>query len=104
MATDDLHPIELAAHAILSGPLDTLHDNFELLNQSQYVLLTRLQLIETRLTEFKKAFVDDEEYVNDKEIQLTLAKVKELKKSLQLCCKTLEKVEHRTEKMKQKLA
>lgn len=45
----DFHPIELAAHAVLSAPLDSVHESFNLLHQSQHILLTRLKHIEHRL-------------------------------------------------------
>lgn len=45
----DFHPIELAAHSVLSASLDSVHENFNLLHQSQHMLLTRLKHIEHRL-------------------------------------------------------
>lgn len=45
----DFHPIELAAHSLLSASLDSVHENFNLLHQSQHILLTRLKHIEHRL-------------------------------------------------------
>lgn len=45
----DFHPIELAAHSVLSASLDSVHENFSLLRQSQHILLTRLKHIEHRL-------------------------------------------------------
>lgn len=95
----DLHPIELTAHTLLSGSLDNLHENFELLNQSQYILLTRLRLIEERLSSIKTVFVDSENHVDEKEVQNTFNKLKELRKSLHSSLKTLAQVNNRVERM-----
>lgn len=51
----DFHPIELAAHSILSGSLDSIHENFSLLHQSQHILITRLKHIEHRLQTLENA-------------------------------------------------
>lgn len=98
-----LHPIELAAHTILNGPLDHLNEDFELLSQSQYILLTRLRLIEDRLQSFKKVIVDDGNMTTEKEISESFNKIRELKKRLGMTVKSLDKVEVRVERMNNKL-
>lgn len=98
-----LHPIELTAHSILNAPLDHLNEDFELLGQSQYILLTRLRLIEERLKSFKKVVIDDGNMTSEKEITETFNKIRELKKRLGLTVKSLDKVEARVERMNKKL-
>lgn len=98
-----LHPIELTAHSILNAPLDHLYEDFELLGQSQYILLTRLRLIEDRLKSFKKVVIDDGNMTSEKEISETFNKIRELKKRLSVTVKSLDKVETRVEKMNKKL-
>lgn len=98
-----LHPIELTAHSILNAPLDHLNEDFELLGQSQYILLTRLRLIEERLKSFKKVVIDDGNMTSEKEISETFNKIRELKKRLGVTVKSLDKVEARVERMNKKL-
>lgn len=98
-----LHPIELTAHSILNAPLDHLNEDFELLSQSQYILLTRLRLIEDRLNSFKKVVIDDGNMTSEKEIAETFNKIRDLKKRLVVSVKTLDKAEARVERMNKKL-
>lgn len=98
-----LHPIELTAHSILNAPLDHLNEDFELLSQSQYILLTRLRLIEDRLKSFKKVVIDDGNMTSEKEITETFNKIRDLKKRLVVTVKSLDKVEARVERMNKKL-
>ena len=98
-----LHPIELTAHSILNAPLDHLNEDFELLGQSQYILLTRLRLIEDRLKSFKKVVIDDGNMTSEKEVSDTFNKIRELKKRLGVTVKSLDKVEARVERMNKKL-
>lgn len=100
---NDLHPIELTAHALLNGPLENLHENFELLTQSQYILLTRLKLIENRLTSFEKAFCEEGLFVNDRDVQNSFSRIKELRKLLLKSLKTLSKISDRVNDMSTKL-
>lgn len=51
----DLHPVELAAHALLTAPLDHLNDNFGQLHQLQVILHARLRLIEKRLEALQRS-------------------------------------------------
>lgn len=92
--SDDLHPIELTAHTLLSGSLDNLNENFEVLNQSQLILLTRLKFIEERLLSFKKVAVE-ESAIDDKQVANNFTKIKDLQKRLNAVAKTMEKVEER---------
>ncbi|KAG7664277.1 uncharacterized protein J8A68_002192 [[Candida] subhashii] len=101
MSAEDLHPIELAAHTLLSGSLDNLNENFESLNQSQIVLLARLRIIENKLLEFKETV--DKNQIDDKTLSESFTKIKELRKRLESCIKTLEKVEHRVERIEQRM-
>lgn len=98
MSSDDLHPIELTAHTLLSGSLDNLNDNFEILNQSQLILLTRLKFIEERLLSFKNVALD-QSGIDDKEVLKNFNKIKELQKRLTGVGKVLEKVEERVERI-----
>lgn len=100
MSSDDLHPIELTAHTLLSGSLDNLNDNFEILNQSQLILLTRLKFIEERLLSFKNVALD-QSGIDDKEVVKNFDKIKELQKRLTGVGKVLEKVEERVERIEQ---
>lgn len=54
----DFHPIELAAHSLLSGSLDSLNENFLQLHRSQHVLLTRLKMISDRLDKIEGGLGD----------------------------------------------
>lgn len=94
----DLHLIELTAHLLLSGSLDTLNDNFELLGKSQVILLTRLNLIEQHLRDFE-AQVDSEGTVTDKDVEQYTARVKAHRKRLQATMKTIAKIEKRLDKV-----
>lgn len=90
MADDnvDFHPVELAAHFLLSGSLDNLHESFSLLHESQRLLLTRLHLIETRLAKIL-------ENLDSSQLDVSgiLTRVKTLRKKLQECASTVKKVE-----------
>lgn len=92
MDHSDLHPIELIAHQILSGPLDNLNDNFESLHNSQVILLTRLKSIEQRLTNLS---IQSNDKVID--IQEELARIKVIRKRLQSSQKKLGKIDKRLE-------
>ncbi|RCK64928.1 hypothetical protein Cantr_00513 [Candida viswanathii] len=93
----ELHQIELTAHTLLSGSFDSLNENFESLNQSQSILLTRLKVIENKLNEFQK-FANDG-FINEKELAEQFHKIKELRKRLDSCLKTIEKVEKRLDSL-----
>lgn len=95
---NDLHPVELAAHSLLSGPLDSLNDNFELLSQSQVILLTRLRIIEDRLTNFKELV--DANIIDEKQFLQQTSKVKELSKRLSHILRQLDKIDSRLDKLK----
>lgn len=92
MSDDDIdfHPIELTAHSLLSGSLDTLHENFVLLHQSQHILLTRLRLIEDRLKQ-----INTELAVSGKELVQVQARIRALRKKLSDVAKILVKVDKR---------
>lgn len=95
---NDLHPVELAAHSLLSGPLDSLNDNFELLSQSQVILLTRLKIIEDRLNNFKELV--DANIIDEKQFLQQTSKVKELSKRLSHILRQLDKIDSRLDKLK----
>lgn len=94
---NDLHQIELTAHALLSASLDNLNENFELLNQSQLILLTRLKIIEERLSNFKSIINDNT--INEKELEEQFNKIKQLRKRLDRCLKMTESIEMRVDKL-----
>ncbi|CUM62802.1 uncharacterized protein PRCAT00000360001 [Priceomyces carsonii] len=100
---NDLHPMELMAHSVLSGPLDGLNESFEQLSQSQLILLTRLRLIEERLTSFKKSVTDEGNMLDDKEVASNIDRIKDLTKRAGISFKTLSEIEKRVERMNQKL-
>lgn len=100
---NDLHPLEVTAHTLLLGPLDNLNENFEQLDQSQLILLTRLKIIEDRLLSFQRVVLEDQNIVDDKELTSHFNRVKELRRLLLASMKTLGKVETRIEKMNEKL-
>lgn len=95
----DLHPIELTAHTVLSGSLDTLHENFELLNQLQYILLARLKLMEDRLAGFRQNAAESTAAVTEKDVADVLARVRAARRKLEASVKCLSKVEGRVEKL-----
>jgi len=94
---DDLHPIELAAHSLLTGPLDTLSDNFELLNQSQIILLTRLRVIENRLKTFKQLVELND--ISEKQLLAQFNKIKDLTDRINRCLKLLDKIDSRISRL-----
>lgn len=85
--TEDFHPVELAAHFLLSGSLDNLHENFQQLHDSQKILLTRLHLIETRL-----AAVSDN-IANSIDLTDMQTRVRVLRRKLTDCAATIRRVE-----------
>ncbi|ODV78753.1 uncharacterized protein CANTADRAFT_37594, partial [Suhomyces tanzawaensis NRRL Y-17324] len=93
---NEVHPIEHTAHSLLSGPLDSLNENFEHLNQSQLILLTRLRIIERRLESFQAVVIGS---VDEKQIASDLARVSELKRRVLGVAKMMKKVEQRVERI-----
>lgn len=91
----DLHPIELIAHSVLSGPLDSLNENFELLHKSQVVLLTRLKLIEQKLEQFQQIHGT----IDNKPITDTIGRIKGIKKRLQEVERRLDSIDKRVDNM-----
>lgn len=85
---NDIHQIELIAHSLLSSPLDNLSENFESLNQSQLILLTRLNLIEQKLKQVENDSVTDS-------VQSHLATIKILKSRLLISLSKLDKIDER---------
>lgn len=94
---NDLHPIELAAHSLLTGPLDTLSENFELLNQSQIILLARLRVIENRLKTFKELVESNN--ISEKQLIAQFNKIRELSDRLTKSLKQLDKINSRISRM-----
>lgn len=92
----EIHPVELIAHSLLSGSLDNLSENFEQLNQSQLILLTRLNIIEQRLLQFKEIKNDE---VNEETLTQYLSQIKSLKKRLTTTITRLDKIDQRIDKM-----
>lgn len=90
----DYHPIELAAHSILSSLLDSLHDNFELLHQSQFVLLTRLKQMEQRV----KRYQESGSPVAAAEVQSKTLTIAQLRKRLETLVTKLDEINQRLEK------
>lgn len=88
----DFHPIELAAHLLLLGPLDSLNDNFLQLHRLQHVLLTRLKLISERLDQIEKGFGTGIAGLDMTDAQ---HRIKAVKAKLQATQKRLHKVEKR---------
>lgn len=88
----DFHPIELAAHSLLSGSLDSLNENFLLLHRSQHVLLTRLKMISERLNNIETAFGEG---IPGRDIEAVHQQIKLLKVKLQESQNRLKKVEKR---------
>ncbi|KAM9889495.1 hypothetical protein OXX79_012122 [Metschnikowia pulcherrima] len=88
----DFHPVELTAHFLLSGPLDNLHDNFSSLHESQKILLTRLHLIETRLSRISEDL--DSSNFDTTDIQ---TRVKTLWNKLSDCASSTSKLDKRVE-------
>lgn len=99
---DGHHPIELIAHSILGGPLDRLQEDFELLGQSQYILLNRIRLIEERLESLKTVMFEEESTLDEKEVLEGIEKVKQIRKRLCSMLKTLDKVEKRVDSVVRK--
>ncbi|KAA8907736.1 hypothetical protein DIURU_000423 [Diutina rugosa] len=93
----DLHLIEVIAHSLLSGGLDNLNDNFESLNKSQLILLTRLDSIEAHLNQLSQQV--DATAVPEARVQQMLMRIKAIRKRIKLASKTLAKVEKRLDKL-----
>lgn len=93
----DFHPIELTAQGILGGPLETINTEFDLLTQSQYILLTRLRTIEERLVHFKDVVEKDDDDVID--VTVLARQIKSLKQRLHTCDKTIRRVEDRVSRL-----
>lgn len=89
---NDYHAIELATHTILSNLLDSLHDNFELLHQSQFILLTRLKVIEQRIKAFQTALNNG---ITATELQQKLASIVNLRKRLEQVLARMDTVSNR---------
>lgn len=98
----EIHPVELTAHTLLSAPLNSLNDYFELLSQSQLILLTRLQVIEDRLKSFKTIVVENHNIVDDKDVTTDLQRIKQLRKRLVAVQKVLSKVNSRLDKIEER--
>jgi predicted nucleic acid-binding Zn-ribbon protein len=98
---NDIHPVELIAHSLLSGSLENLTENFDQLHQSQIILLTRLNLIEQKLAQFTNK---GSEITHTDTIAKYLAAIKTLRKRLGVVIKTLDKVDKRVAKIDAKLA
>lgn len=90
--SDDYHPVELAAHAVVSGPLDSLHERFEGLEHSQVVLLTRLQAIEKRLVQLSEVFEDG---ITEKEVAGAYQRAREMRVKMASNLKVLKEIERR---------
>lgn len=90
----NFHPVELAAHFLLSNSLDNLHENFLLLHESQRILLARLHDIETRLTNMLETLDSP-----DPDFAEYLARVKKIRKRLQDCATTNKKTEARLDSL-----
>lgn len=86
----DFHPIELTAHSLLSGSLDTLHESFVQLHQSQHILVTRLRILEDKLKHLDR---DPDDPKHD--VVVVQARVRSLRKKLAEVAKTLVKVNER---------
>lgn len=99
----DIHPIELIAHSLLSGSLDTLGENFDQLNQSQLILLTRLNIIEQRLQEFKQGGIKYNQQVSEELLRQYGNKVQNLKRRLLSTITRLDKIDKRIDTMDCKL-
>lgn len=84
----DFHPIELAAHYLLSGSLNSLHEQFSLLHESQRLLAARLAAIETRLQKVGVA-------PDDFDIPAVHARVKAVRRKLAECSTSLAKTNTR---------
>ncbi len=120
----DLHPVELAAHALLSAPLDHLNDNFGQLHQLQVILHARLRLIEKRLEALQRSLepadaggagaggsggaadassagtasaASADAAADRDEVKLVLARVRALKRRLAATAKLLRKVVERVD-------
>lgn len=94
----DLHPIELIAHSVLNEPLDSLHENFELLHKSQVILLTRLKLIEQKLEKYGQQQAN-QSLGNSLPITEAVGKIRSIKKRLQEIDKVLDKIDKRVDKL-----
>lgn len=86
--------MKIATHGSI---VDNLNENFELLNQSQLILLTRLKIIEERLSNFKSVINDNT--INEKELEEQFNKIKQLRKRLDRCLKMTESIEMRVDKL-----
>lgn len=82
--------------------MDRLQEDFELLGQSQYILLNRIRLIEERLESLKTVMFEEESTLDEKEVLEGIEKVKQIRKRLCSMLKTLDKVEKRVDSVVRK--
>ncbi|CAI5759789.1 unnamed protein product [Candida verbasci] len=94
-----LHPIELTAHTLLNGSFENLNENFNMLNQSQVILLTRLKIIESKLNNFKELIGNN--YINEKKLTEKFKKIKSLRKRLEFVLLKLDKIDKRVAKLEE---
>lgn len=88
----DFHPIELAAHLLLLGPLDSLNENFLQLHRLQHVLLTRLKMISERLDKIESGYGEG---IVGNDVTAAQQQIKAVKNKLQEAQKRLLVVEKR---------
>lgn len=83
-----LHPLEVTAHTVLSGPLDSLGDSLEQLGTSQVTLLARLRLLQDLLTQYEQAA---RVAPTEKDVARVFERIRGLRKRLAATMKRLER-------------
>lgn len=88
----DFHPIEVAAHSVLSSSLDSLQEKFQNLHKSQHILLTRLKSIEDRLVSVQK---QNGASITELDVSAVHKRIKTVQQQLAKCEKTLAAIDQR---------
>lgn len=90
----EFHPIEVAAHSVLSSSLDSLQENFLNLHKSQQILLTRLKMIEDRLNKVNES---TQSSISEEDLAAVHMKLSRIQQLLSRCEKSLASTEARCE-------
>lgn len=95
-----LHPLEVTAHTVLSGPLDSLGNSLERLGTSQVTLFTRLRLLQDILSRYDQAARDAP---TEKDLARVSERIRGLRKRLAATVKSLEQTDKKVDSLLESL-